>query len=178
MLGIFHGIRWCNTDLKVHCKHTCFETSFFSQYSGSAPSQSCSVMCCCHSPGCHSHKESRPSFLIKMIAEDLRRHAEDERCSLLGDSDSARVVSCFLNLYASDNPFPALNNPPSHAQRQTGSKIVYSTFAVLEEDGVCTCSSPMRLRSQTMSRLSAPQDASIVSFLGLQPIYRASTLVL
>ncbi len=38
------------------------------------------------------------------------------------------------------------------------------------------CSSPMRERSQTMSRRSAPQLASTVSFLGLQPIWNTSSL--
>ena len=39
-----------------------------------------------------------------------------------------------------------------------------------------TCSSPMRDRSQTMSRRSAPQEARMVSFLGLHPIWNTSSL--
>ena len=38
------------------------------------------------------------------------------------------------------------------------------------------CSSPILDRSQTMSRRSAPQDASTVSFLGLHPIWNTSSL--
>ena len=38
------------------------------------------------------------------------------------------------------------------------------------------CSSPMRERSQTINRRSAPQDARTVSFFGLHPIWNTSSL--
>lgn len=40
----------------------------------------------------------------------------------------------------------------------------------------CTCSSPIRDKSQIITRLSAPHDERIVSFLGLQPTCAAESM--
>ena len=86
----------------------------------------------------------------------------------------APVVTSFLT----GQHLPYLLPTGWHVPRGGSSMQVFSAKGgVCQAEGtaVQTCSSPMRERSQTMRRLSAPQEARMVSCLGLQPIWNTSS---